>query len=247
MTLKTSAFSFALLLAISAPACLSAQNAADTARTAPQRVRGVQYSSREEAAAALLAQKKLPLFAGASVSVDAAGAVMAVCCPYGQYEAAARLNLYGRYFPIAEVGMGVSDHTNETTELHYKVHSPYFRLGMDYNVAKDVRSGNRIFVGFRYGLSSYKYDLDGPDITDAVYGTSVPFRFSGLKGTTGWGEVVAGLEAKVWGMLHLGWSIRYRLRIHSTNASVGEAWYVPGYGKSDSHALGGTFNVIFDI
>lgn len=247
MTLKTSAFFFALLLAINAPGRLSAQTAADTVRTTQQRTRGVQYSSREEAAAALLAQKKLPLLAGVSVSVDAAGAVMAVCCPYGQYEAAARLNLYGRYFPIAEVGMGVSDHTNETTEIHYKVHSPYFRLGMDYNVAKDVRSGNRIFVGVRYGLSSYKYDLDGPDITDAVYGTTVPFHFTGLKGTTGWGEVVAGLEAKVWGMLHLGWSVRYRMRIHNKKTAVGEAWYIPGYGKSDSHALGGTFNVIFDI
>lgn len=189
----------------------------------------------------------MPLLAGVSVSVDAAGAVMAVCCPYGQYEAAARLNLRGRYFPIAEVGMGVSNHTNETTELHYKVNSPYFRLGMDYNVAKDVRSGNRIFVGLRYGFSTFKYDLDGPDITDAVYGTSTPFRYSGLKSTAGWGEVVAGLEAKVWGMLHLGWSVRYRMRIHNKKTEVGEAWYIPGFGKSDSHALGGTFNVIFDI
>lgn len=215
--------------------------------SAPQRIQGVQYSSREEAAAALLAAKQMPLFAGVSVSVDLAGAVMAVACPYGQYEASARINFKGRYFPVAEVGWGVSDHTNETSALHYKVQAPYFRLGMDYNVAKDVRSGNRIFIGVRYAFTSFKFDVDGPDMEDPVYGTSTPFRFSNLKGGSQWGEVVGGLEAKVWGPLHLGWSIRYRMRIHNRKPSIDNTWYIPGYGKNDTHALGGTFNVILDI
>lgn len=258
MTLKTYAFFSALLLAAISLLPLQAFAQAertDTARTAepasqgqkPQRIRGVQYSSPEEAAAALAAQKPLPLFAGVSVSADVCGAVMAAFTPYGQYEAAARLNLRGRYFPIAEVGIGSSDHTNETTELHYKVNAPYFRVGMDYNVAKDVRSGNRIFVGARYGFSSFKYDVDGPDIVDAAYGEQQTFHFSGLRGTNHWGEVVAGLEARVWGMLHLGWSVRYRIRIYNKESAVGNPWYVPGYGKNDTHALGGTFVVIFDI
>lgn len=256
MTLKIYAYFFVLLLAISLPSTASAQKRkvqpattkADTTQTAsPQHFQGVQYASREEAAAALLAAQQMPLFAGVSVSADVAGAVMAVCCPYGQYEAAARVNLKGRYFPIAEVGWGVSDHTNETTDLHYKVNAPYFRLGMDYNVAKDVRSGNRIFVGVRYAFTSFKFDVDGPDINDPVYGTATPFRYTGVKSGMQWGEIVAGLEAKVWGMLHLGWSFRYRMRIHNKKPSVDNAWYIPGYGKNDTHALGGTFNVIFDI
>lgn len=187
------------------------------------------------------------MFAGVSVSADLAGAVMAVCTPYGQYEAAARVNLKGRYFPTVELGWGVSDHTNETSELHYKVQAPYFRLGMDYNVAKDVRSGNRIFVGLRYGFTTFKYDVDGPDVVDPVYGTTTPFRFTDVKSGAQWGEVVAGLEAKVWGPLHLGWTVRYRMRIHEKKSVLDHAWYVPGYGKSDTHALGGTFNVILDI
>lgn len=56
-----------------------------------------------------------------------------------------------------------------------------------------------------------------------------------------------GLEARVWGILHLGWSVRYKLRIYNKKSIVGDPWYVPGFGKNDSHALGGTFNVIFDI
>ena len=68
----------------------------------------MQYASAEEAAAALAAQKRLPLIAGVSVSTDVCGMIMAACTPYGQYEAAARLNMRGRYFPVVEVGMGVS-------------------------------------------------------------------------------------------------------------------------------------------
>ncbi|MDD7079273.1 MAG: DUF6048 family protein [Prevotella sp.] len=210
-------------------------------------IRGVQYTSPDEAAAALAAQKRLPFLAGVSVSADVCGMVMAACTPYGQYEAAARLNLRGRYFPIVELGIGTSNHTNETSNLHYKVHSPYYRVGMDYNVAKNARSMGRIFVGVRYGFSSYKYDVDGPNMIDPVYGTITPFCYTGVRGINHWGEFVAGLETRVWGMLHLGWSIRYKMRIYNKRTLVDNAWYVPGFGKNDTHALGGTFNVIFDI
>ncbi len=210
-------------------------------------IRGVQYTSPDEAAAALAAQKRLPFLAGVSVSADVCGMVMAACTPYGQYEAAARLNLRGRYFPIVELGIGTSNHTNETSNLHYKVHSPYYRVGMDYNVAKNARSMGRIFVGVRYGFSSYKYDVDGPNMIDPVYGTITPFCYTGVRGINHWGEFVAGLETRVWGMLHLGWSIRYKMRIYNKQTLVDNAWYVPGFGKNDTHALGGTFNVIFDI
>lgn len=257
MTLKTFAFSCVLLITISSfPRSIFAQSLqTDTARTissstkaeGTKHIRGVQYSSPEEAAAALAAQKKMPFFAGVSISADLCGLVMASFTPYGQYEAAARINLRGRFFPIAEIGIGTSNHTNETTNLHYRVHSPYFRVGMDYNVAKDVRSGNRIFAGVRYGYTSFKYDLDGPDMSDAVYGTTQSFHFEGLRGKNHWGEVVAGLEARVWGMLHLGWTIRYRMRISNKKAETGNAWYIPGYGKNDTHSIGGTFVIIFDI
>lgn len=210
-------------------------------------IRGVQYTSPDEAAAALAAQKRLPFLAGVSVSADVCGMVMAACTPYGQYEAAARLNLRGRYFPIVELGIGTSNHTNETSNLHYKVHSPYYRVGMDYNVAKNARSMGRIFVGVRYGFSSYKYDVDGPNMIDPVYGTITSFCYTGVRGINHWGEFVAGLETRVWGMLHLGWSIRYKMRIYNKRTLVDNAWYVPGFGKNDTHALGGTFNVIFDI
>lgn len=250
--MKTYVFSFVLLLLAISHKHLAAQTLRGdtirtTASTSEQQVRGVQYTSREDAAAVLRAEKPIPLFAGVSISVDVAGAVMAAFTPYGQYEASARINLRGRYFPTAEIGIGVSNHTNETTNNHYKVNAPYYRVGLDYNFLKNLRSGNRLYAGVRYGFTSFKYDVSAPDIVDFHYGTSHPFSYSGISGNAHWGEVLFGLEARVWGMLHLGWSVRYRLRFHNKTSDYGNPWYIPGYGKCDSHALGGTFNVIFDI
>ena len=247
MMLRISRYIFALLL--SSLAVPSAGQVVEHENNQPaekQEKGGVRYASREEAAAALR-KKKTPLFSGVSVSCDVAGAVMAVVSPYGQVEAAGRLNLRNRFFPIVEAGVGLSDHTDESTELHYKTKAPYFKVGCDYNLAKDVASGNRIFAGLRYAFTSYKYDLDGPAIIDPVWNTSIPFRFKDVSAGAQWAEVVFGLEAKVWSFFHLGWSFRYRLRLYEKTPVTGNAWYVPGYGKSDGHALGGTFNIIFDI
>jgi len=235
---------FALLLCSSAGGVALAQTpAATTDSTAhTTTVRGIQY-----VADTLLDTRPLPLFAGISVSGDVAGAVMAVVSSYGQYEAACRVNLRGRYFPIVEVGYGVSDHTDESTDIHYKTSAPYFRIGCDYNFARDRRSGNRILGGLRYGFTSFDYDVSGPDIIDPVWGTHTPFTYTGQHCSVQWVEISFGLEAKIWSIFHLGWTFRYRLRLHNSAPSVGEAWYVPGYGRNDSHAISGTFNIVFDI
>lgn len=259
MMLRIYAFIFGLLF-VSSSRALSAEikNAdcdawvTDTVRVTDSKradtdIKGVQYSSPQEAAAALEAKRRMPFLAGVSISTDLCGAIVAACTPYGQYEAAARLNLRGRYFPVFEMGVGVSNHTNDATDLHYKVHSPYYRIGLDYNVAKNVRAQGRIFVGVRYAFSTYKFDVDGPDMVDPVYGGNVPFSYHGVRGTNHWGEAVFGLEARVWGILHLGWSIRYRMRFYNKRTIVDNSWYVPGYGKNDTHAIGGTFNVVVDI
>lgn len=244
-TLKTCVSICALWL-LSAALPLWSQTVADTVATTTPRIRGVQYAEPDEALADRL-HREDPLFAGVSVSADVCGAVMATFCSYGQYEGAVRVNLKNRFFPIAEVGLGKSDHTDDESDNHFRVSAPYFRIGCDYNVAKDKFSGNRIFVGVRYGYTSFKYDMSGPPIQDAIWGTEIPFHFTNISGNAHWGELVVGLEAKVWKFFHLGWSARYRLRFSEKQAPMGRAWYLPGFGKNDNSAFGGTFNIIFDI
>ncbi len=99
------------------------------------------------------------------------GLFLSLVSSYGEYEGAVRANIKGTYFPIVEIGMGVSNHTDEATNLHYKTNSPFFRVGLDYNILGDKISGNRVFAGGRLAYSSFKYDISGPNLKDP-FGTT---------------------------------------------------------------------------
>ena len=210
-----------------------------------QGIRGIQYSSTQDSLNNTL--KKTPLIAGFTISGDIAGAIMAAATSYGQYEGAFRVNLKGRFFPIVEIGIGRSNHTDVSTNLHYKTNAPFFRIGCDYNFARNIRDAGRILGGLRYGYSSYSYDIDGPDIEDPIWGDHISFSYRDKSGKTHWAEVVFGVEARIWSFFHLGWNVRYRFRLSDKVSDIGNPWYVPGYGKNDTHALSGMFNIIFDI
>lgn len=232
-----------LLLLVALPIDKVAAQRADSTAV-PARLRGVQYTP--DAVQGKTA-KELPMIVGFSVSANLAGALLASVSSYGEYECAVRANLRGTYFPVVELGIGSSDHTDSGTDLHYKTHSPFFRIGLDYNALKDKSTGNRLFGGARIGYSSFKYDISGPDLIDPYWHTTSPYNFKSLSGNQLWLELVFGIETKIWNFFHIGWSARYKNRISKKADSIGSPWYVPGFGKSGTTVIGGTFNIVFDI
>ncbi len=195
-----------------------------------------------------ITQQKAPLFGGVALSVDVVGPVMkALNSDFTQMEVAARVNLKSKYFPIFELGYGESNCEGEETNNFYKVQAPYFRIGLDYNFTKKWYTGNRIFLGVRYGFSSFKYDIGTPGFSDPVWGTDIPFIFEDLSANCHWGEIVCGIETRIWKIFRLGWDVRYKLRISHSEQQQGNPWYIPGFGKYGNSSLGGTFKLIFDI
>ena len=193
-------------------------------------------------------EKKIHFINGAAVGADIVGwGMKALGSDWRHMEVLGRINILDRYFPIAELGIGEANHEGRDLENRFKVRAPYFRVGADYNFIKDKTSGNRIFGGLRYGFTPFKYDVSGPALYDSVYKTYHDFNHKGLSANSHWVELVGGIEAKVWGILHLGWSVRYKMRIAESNTAVGHAWYVPGYGTSGGSVMTGTFNVSIDI
>lgn len=245
MTKKIFAFICVLWL-LSVNAAQAVRFDANDSVAEPAKVKGIQFSSAENAdGKGSMAQQRL--FSGISVSFDAAGAVMAAISPWGQFEGALRVGIKNKFFPIAEVGWGLSDHTSEATEMHYKTNAPYYRVGCDYNFIKNPNSKSRLLGGVRYAFSSFDFDLDGPPVIDPIYGTETPFCFRALESKMHWAEVVFGVQTRIWKCIHLGWSVRYKFRLSETHPEVGSAWYVPGYGKNGGSCLGGTFNVVIDV
>ena len=206
--------------------------------------------SRKDATAdkKLTAQKDtVAFFRGVAVSADVVGLAQLAFSDYGQYEAALRINLKDRYFPVFELGYGTADSDNPTTNLKYKTSAPYWRVGMDFNIAKNKHDAYRVYAGARYAMTYYKFDVVGSGLKDPVWGDDVVYDMKGIKANYHWLEAVFGVDAKIAGLLRLGWSVRYRRRLIHDDGNIGKTWYVPGYGKQGGSRLGGTFNIIFEI
>ncbi len=189
----------------------------------------------------------IPFFRNVAVSVDLVGAAQLAFSSYGQYEASARVNLKDKWFPIIEIGYGKANANDLSTKLTYKTSAPYGRIGMDWNLMKNKHSIYRILGGFRYAYTSFKYDVFSPGITDPVWGDKVEFKADGVNCKYQWLELVIGIDAKVWNAVRMGWNVRYKRRISHSHGDIGEAWYVPGYGKSGNTRLGGEFNITFEL
>ncbi|MFW9601463.1 MAG: DUF6048 family protein, partial [Prevotella sp.] len=106
-----------------------------------------------------IAPDTIPLFRGIAVSTDLVGPAQLAFSSYGQYQAAMRVNLKDKWFPIIELGIGKADAEDVTTKLNYKSTAPYGRIGMDWNLSKNKHDIYRVYGGFRYAYTSFKYDV----------------------------------------------------------------------------------------
>jgi hypothetical protein len=190
----------------------------------------------------------IPLFRGFSLSFDLVGPAMLMLSDHGEYEGALRINLHDQWFPIFELGLGHANHKkDEVTELTYKTTAPYFRIGMDWNILRKKHQSNRIYAGFRYAFTSYNVDIIRENLPDPVWQTETGFGVKDMSCNMHWIEAVLGIDAKIFGPLHLGWTVRYKRRIAHKDGTLGATWYVPGFGINDKDVLAANFNVIIDI
>lgn len=194
--------------------------------------------------------KATPLYQGTMVGIDIAGiASKAFGSDITSTEAYATVNLKNRFFPVAELGYGSIDTTDDETDIHYKASAPYVRLGMDYNVfyLKPYLPGY-FTVGLRYGFTSFKYDVTSPPLTDPNWeGITVPLDYQGVKTNVGWAEAVVGLKAQVYKGFHIGFSVRYKMRLSMTKHENSEPYYIPGFGRGEKSNIGITYNLSYQL
>ena len=195
-----------------------------------------------------LQKDSIPTFRGFALSFDLVGVAMMQLSDYGHYEGALRINIHDEWFPVFELGYGKADHErDEVTGLSYRTQAPYFRIGIDKNLLKDKHGPYRLYAGLRYAFTSYKVDLERDNFPDPVWLWDTSFGAKDAPCSQHWLEVVMGLDAKIYGPLHLGWSVKYKRRVKHDEGTIGRAWYIPGYGTDGGSPIGGTFNVIIDI
>ena len=153
-----------------------------------------------------LQKDTIPVFRGFAVSFDMVGLLMNQLSDHGEYEGAFRLNLHDEWFPIVEVGIGRANHTDDpVTGLRYETKAPYFRIGIDKNMLKKKHGPNRLYMGLRYAFTSYDVDLSRDNFPDPVWMWDTSFGVKGDRCNYHWLEIAVGVDAKIYGPLHLGY------------------------------------------
>ena len=204
---------------------------------------------------------QVPLYNGVSIGVDLWGPGSKLLgSDFLSEEVVVDVNLKNRFFPIAELGYGSTDTWSEKG-IHYKTGAPYFRNGMDYNELYKKQHGHMILVGLRYGVSSFKYDVEAlaindpiyggivgnPNLEDNIWGGSLPYNYKGMKGSMQWLEFCVGIRAHVWKQLYMGWALRFKFRMSSSVDEHGDPWYVPGYGKFGGNTMGVAYTITYKL
>jgi Domain of unknown function (DUF6048) len=134
---------------------------------------------------------------------------------------------------------GHSKATNNKSS--YASKGQYFRIGLNYNLLQDTPSKNLAFLGLRYAKSFFEDHL----VSKVSYDSAGLVRNEGdlineKQGnvTARWFEAVAGVKVKVWKILYVGGTIRYKFGLRFDEANSHTPYDVLGWGLSDGRPFG---------
>lgn len=198
-----------------------------------------------------------PLYNGVTVSTDIWGLGSKMFgSDFLSVEVAADVSLKNRFFPALEIGYGTTNTSESDKGITYKTSAPFFRIGMNYNTMYKKREDYFLYVGARYGFSSFNYDvltfipdngIGVPTLIDNDYGGMVEYNHPGLKGSMHWVELLLGVRVTVYKNFKMGWTIRMKNRLTASKSEHGDPWYIPGFGKYGSSNLGITYSLIYKL
>lgn len=188
-----------------------------------------------------------PLLTGVELGVNFFDAILAAAGQKHQsYDIWASLPLWNWFSPVVELGLGFADNKPDNGNFHYKGKPSFYgKIGFDYNFLYKSSPDYKVFVGYRVGYSSFKYDITDITVNSPYWDQSNTFSITGQKGSAFYGEVVAGLKVKIWERISMGWSVRYRMKFNIKGGSNSNPWFVPGYGAKT--ALRASFSVIYTL
>lgn len=154
---------------------------------------------------------------------------------YTAFEINADYRFAKKYYLALEFGN--ENHLIDETQINLNTKGTYIKVGVDYNAYQNwLDMENAIYVGLRYGISSFSQTLNSYSIynTDPYWGEGnlieEPQSFNGS--SSHWVELIVGLKVEILNNFYLG--INAQLKSNVANNAPGnfENLYVPGFGKT---------------
>lgn len=163
---------------------------------------------------------------------------------YRGFEVVGDYRLTKRFYIAGEFGN--EDKTVDDDRLNFTTKGSYFKVGFDYNSFENwLDMENMIYVGMRYGVSSFSHTLNSYKIYDPTnyYGENVVIsgeEFDGL--TASWLEVVGGIKAELFNNLYMGFSVRLNYLVSNKKPEGFDNLFIPGYNRTYDGKFGAGFN-----
>jgi len=160
------------------------------------------------------------------------------------FEITADFRFKNRYYIASEIG-----YTNKTTAedyINFTSKGSYIKLGVNYNAYNNwLDMNNEIYVGIRYGFSSFNQTLNSYTINQ--HGNyfdeninNTPIEYDNL--SAHWVELLLGVKVETFKNLFLGASVSFNNLINSNDPDNFENLYIPGFNKRYLNKSGAGFN-----
>ena len=143
-----------------------------------------------------------------------------------------------QFYIAAEYGF---DQDNQTeSNLTASTKGSYFKIGGDFNAYNNwVGMNNAIYVGLRYGFSTFDQNLEGYTIYtgDSTFpGTMVidPSAYKGL--TAHWAEFIFGIKTEILTNLFLSINLQLKNKFSEDVPENFNNLYIPGFNKTNDYS-----------
>jgi len=171
-------------------------------------------------------------------------------------ELVADYRLTKKIYAAAELGN--TKITVDEAQLNFTANGNYIKLGFNYNTYQNwLDMENMIYVGVRYGFSTFKQTLNSykiyqnsdilpNDNISGVYNyfnevTIYPNReYSSL--TAHWAEIVGGVKVELLNNIYMGFSVRLNIKLAETEPDGFANLYIPGFNRTYDGSFGVGFN-----
>jgi hypothetical protein len=144
------------------------------------------------------------------------------------------------------VDYGSWGRTYRSDSADYDNDGRYWRIGADANFLLKDPDRNIFFIGLRYGRASFS-EIMTIRSNDPIWG-SINQRYENPAVTSRWLELAAGIKVKIYKIIWLGYTARFKFGLKNKGESEMLVHDIPGYGRTNKETTWGfNYQVFINI
>jgi hypothetical protein len=146
---------------------------------------------------------------------------------------------FGRFYLAVDYGNWGRTHAYEKNDENgfYTNDGSYWRAGIDVNFLTKDPEKNMFFIGARYGRSTFSEHLTF-NRADTLWGP-INADLKNLNIKASWFELTTGIRVKIWKMIWMGYTARFKFGLNMPEDGELVPHDVPGYGSTDKESTWG--------